>query len=80
MIRAKLTIYASKLGLPVADLLNILKIIFKVDCAYCEIYNRILRLRQKLGDEKTVKLLSDIIQAKKDDNIELVEQLKKEFF
>jgi hypothetical protein len=77
--KARLSLMAMKLGVPLPVLLSAIRSAFGVNCAYCEFYNRILVKRHKLGEAKTLDLLSQIIVAKKNNDIVLLERLKKEF-
>jgi len=77
--KARLSLMAMKLGVPLPVLLNSLRSVFGINCPYCEFYSKILVKRKKLGEQKTLSLLSQIITAKKNDDVVLLERLKKEF-
>lgn len=77
--KSRLALTAMKLGVPLPLLLSAIRMLFGINCPYCEFYNRLLIKRNKIGEPKLLSLLDQVIKAKRANDTVLLERLKKEF-
>jgi len=76
---ARASVLAVKLGVPLPYLLETLREIIGGDCAYCKLYNQVLRKLNRLGEPQVIRLLSQILDAKDAQDESRLAQLRKEF-
>ena len=67
--RAKLAVWATKIGIPVPTLLDMSRWLLNKDCPYCQLGTKVLKLLDELGEDKAKELLSRILIAKETNDI-----------
>lgn len=78
-IKSRLAVAATKLGVPVPKLFDLVRQVAGIKCPYCDLSTKILEHLDRLGDEKACNILQRVLIAKeKDDRMEL-NRLVKEF-
>ncbi len=63
-IQSVLAVYASKVGLPVADFLDAARWMLDKECPFCQTVTNVLRRVAELGDERSMDLILRIKLAK----------------
>ena len=76
--QAKLAVFATQLGLPVARFLDIARILLKKDCPYCKLGTQVLRRISELGEEKALSIINRILIAKDNNDAQTLEQIRQE--
>ena len=77
---AKLAVWSQKLGLPTADFLDAARWLLEKDCAYCQLGTQVLRQIDNLGDKRAERLLTMILEAKKVDDRDSLERIRKDLW
>lgn len=76
--KIKVALFAVKLGLPVADILDAARFILGKSCPYCQLSTNLLRLVDSLGEEKVKEYITKCLNAKKNNDLAALATLQKE--
>jgi len=77
--KAKLSLLASKLGLPLPKLMDSVRLAIGFNCNYCSFYAEVMRKGLALGEQHMLEILEQIIIAKNSNDEALLARLKEEF-
>ena len=72
-----LAIWATKLGLPVANFLQLARWLLDKDCPYCEMGGKVLNKIKELGEDKAHDALVKILAAKDRNDLAALEEIRK---
>ncbi len=76
-ITARLAVWSQKFGLPTADLLDAARWLLNKDCPFCQLGTQVLRRIDELGDEKATSAIVQILEAKKQNDLGRLEQIRQ---
>ena len=77
-VQSKLAVYATRLGLPVANFLDAARWLLDRDCPYCQLATEALRRIQELGDEMAIYFLNRVQVAKANNDMEELRRIRQE--
>jgi len=75
---ARLAVLATKLGLPVPQLLDAARWLLQKDCPYCQLGTQVLRRIDELGEEKAQELVARVLAAKTSNNKQELLKIREE--
>lgn len=78
MIQYRLAVLAQYIGIPIADVLDAGRVLIGHKCQFCKAGTEIIRQVHAIGQVRAILLLKRIIEAKKANDIESLEAIKKE--
>lgn len=73
----KLSLWATRFGLPVPTFLDAARWILDKDCPYCQLSTLIMRRIDALGEERAHNLISQILVAKEQNDLGALENIRK---
>jgi hypothetical protein len=76
-IDVKLAVWAQKIGLPVAQFFDAARWLLDKHCPYCQLGTQILKRVEELGEDRTRELVAQILEAKKRQDLEALERIRK---
>ena len=77
---SRLAVWSQKLGIPTAQLLDAARWLLQKDCPYCQLGTQVLRQIDNLGEARAERLLSMILEAKKVDDRDTLERIRKDLW
>jgi hypothetical protein len=79
LLQAKLAMLAVKLGVPLPEILTTLRQWLGIQCGFCVAFVEVLRKFNTQNEQTTERLLVEILEAKKTNNVQRLNELAKEF-
>lgn len=76
--QATLAVFASKVGLPVAQFLDAARWLLRKDCPYCQLGTQVLKRVTELGEVRSIELIQRILAAKDANDINVLTQIRQE--
>lgn len=76
--KATLAVMAERMGVPLGSMLVALRDALGYECAYCQAASQILKIQERLGQEKAIELISRLLEAKKTNDTEELARVTKE--
>lgn len=78
LLKTKLAVFATKLGLPLPEFLDVARWLLKKDCPFCQMGTEILKRIDGLGETKAMELLNRILIAKNTNDMNTLDLIKQE--
>ena len=76
-IPARIAFWATKLGLPVPEFLDMARWLLKKDCPFCQLGTQVLKSIDELGDDRAQTVLAEILAAKETNDTARLAEIKK---
>lgn len=77
--KAEIAVVATELGLPVGDLLTLVRQVGQIKCPFCELAVQVLAQIKRVGRDKAVDILKRVIIAKQGNDYASLAKLIEEF-
>lgn len=74
----QLAVFATKLGLPVPQLLDAARWLLQKDCPYCKLGTQVLRRVSELGEQRSLELINRILAAKQSNDRNTLHEIRRE--